>query len=121
MNFYENLVILNPNLDDKVIDDAVERVKNMIIQKGGEILKLENWGRKKLAYELKKHNKGVYIFLLFKASPPVITELERHYNVFDFFLKSLFIKLKKKQVEALLSSISDADSKKVGSSTPEER
>ncbi len=112
MNFYENILILDPNLDDKAIEDAVERVKDMVIKKGGEVLKSENWGHKKLAYELKKQKKGVYILLLFKAPPPVIAELERFYKLFDPLIKFLFIKLEKKQIEAALSTIPGADSSK---------
>lgn len=112
MNFYENIIILDANLDDKAVEDAVERVKNVVIKKGGEVLKSENWGRKKLAYELKNQKKGVYILLLFKAPSHVIAELERFYKIFDPLLKFLFIKLKKKQIETALSTIPEADSSK---------
>lgn len=111
MNFYENIIILDPNLDDKTIEDAIERVKNMIIKKGGEVLKSENWGHKKLAYGLKKQKKGIYILLLFKAPPSVIAELERFYKLFDPLLKFLVIKLKKKQIEAVTSSLTEAGAK----------
>jgi small subunit ribosomal protein S6 len=117
MNFYENILIFDPNLDDKAVENEVERVKNMVIKKGGDVLKSENWGHKKLAYELKKQKKGVYILLLFKAPSPVIAELERFYKAFDSLLKFLVIKLKKKETEAVLSSISKAaDSKNSESS-----
>jgi small subunit ribosomal protein S6 len=111
MNFYENILILNPNLDDKAIEDAVSKVKNVVTKNGGEILKSENWGRKKLAYDLKKQSKGSYILLVFKAPPPVIAELERFYKVFDSLLKFLVVKLKKKQIAALLSSLAKEDEK----------
>ena len=116
MNFYENLIILDPNLDDKAVEDAVERVKNVVIKKGGEILKTENWGQRKLAYVLKKYKKGIFILLIFKALPSTIVELERFYKVFDPLIKFLFIKLKKKQIEAVLASISEAESKNQESS-----
>lgn len=112
MNFYENIIILDPNLDNKAIEGAVERVKDVIIKKGGEILKSENWGRKKIAYEIKKQKNGTYILLIFKAPPFVIVELEGFYKLFDPLLKFLFIKLKKKQIEATLSDMSAVDSGK---------
>lgn len=120
MNFYENIIILDPNLDDKAIEEAVERVKNAVIKKGGEIIKTENWGRKKLAYEIKKQKKGAYILLLFKVSPTVIAELERFYKVFEPLLKFLVIKLRKKQIETALSSISETDTKNKESKPSEE-
>jgi small subunit ribosomal protein S6 len=112
MNFYENLIILDPNLNDKAVEEVVERVKDVIIKKGGEILKSENWGHKKLAYEIKKHKKGTYILLLFKSPPFVIGELERFYRVFEPILKSLVIKLKKKQIEAAVSAMTGTNSRK---------
>jgi len=112
MNFYENIIILNPNLDDKAIEEAVERVKNVVVKKGGEVLKTENWGVKKLAYEIKKQKQGVYVLLIFKAPPDAISELERFYRLFDPLLKFLVIKLKKKQIATVLPTISQTDNSK---------
>ncbi len=112
MLYYENILILDPNLDDKAIEDAVERVKNLIIKNGGEILKSENWGRKRLAFTLKKQKKGAYILLLLKLSPTAIIELEKFYKLFDPLVKFLIIKLKKKEVEAVLKSLAEAENKK---------
>jgi small subunit ribosomal protein S6 len=111
MNFYENIFILNPKLEEKAVEDAVERVKNIVTKNGGEVLKSENWGPKRLAYDLKKQNKGVYILLAFKAPSTVISELERFYKVFDSLLKFLVIKLNKKQIEALMSSLAETKEK----------
>lgn len=112
MNFYENIIILNPSLNDKAVEEAVGRVKDVVVKKGGEILKSENWGHKKLAYEIKKQKNGTYILLLFKASPSVIAELGRFYKLFEPLLKFLIIKLRKKQIEAALSAMLGADSSK---------
>ncbi len=103
-------MILDPNLDEKTVESAVERVRDLVIKKGGEVLKSENWGLKKLAFNLKKQNKGIYILLFFKAPSPVIAELERFYKVFEPLLKFLIVKLKKKHVESILSAISEAKS-----------
>src|SRR4030067_1956697 len=102
MNFYENLIILDSNLDSKAIEEAVERIKDVILKKGGEVLKTENWGRKKLAYGLKKRKEGIYVLLLFKAPSQTILELEGFYKVFEPLIKFLFIKLKRKQIDAVL-------------------
>jgi small subunit ribosomal protein S6 len=107
MNYYENLLILDPNLDEKSTDTALEKVKDLIGKHGGEILKIDNWGRKKLAFELKKRTEGVYILLLFKAPPLKIVELEKSYKLFDFLVKFLIVKLSKKQREAALSKMSE--------------
>ncbi len=111
MNFYENLVIFEPSLDDKAVDESVERIKGLIVKKGGEILKTENWGQKKLAYVLKKQKKGIYVLLIFKALPNTIAELEKFYKVFDPLLKFLVIKLTKKQIEVFLAAMSEEENK----------
>jgi len=105
MNYYENIFILSPDLDDNTVEGVVERVKNVVVKSGGEILKTENWGRKKLAYNLKKQNKGVYIFLIFKAPSPAVYELEIFFKVLEPLLKFMVVKLKKKQIDAVLSSL----------------
>jgi small subunit ribosomal protein S6 len=119
MNFYENILILSPDLDDKELESAVERVKNIVIKSGGEILKSENWGRRKLAYNLKKQDKGVYYLLVFKSPPEVVSEIERLYKVFDSLLKFLVIKLKKKQVAAVMSSLAESADKSSGDTATE--
>lgn len=102
MNYYEDVVILDPNLDDSAIEETVQRIKDVIIKQGGEIFKTENWGRRKLAYELNKHQKGCYILLLFKAPPPTIAELEKLSKVVDAIVKFMVVRLtKKKQIEAM--------------------
>ncbi len=111
MNFYENIIILDPNSAEKSVEETLEKVKNLIVQKGGEILKSENWGRKKLAYEIKKQKTGIYILLFFKAPSDTIGDLEKFYKLLDPLLKFLIIKLKKKQFDAVLSSMQEAAAK----------
>lgn len=112
MNFYENLVILDPALNDKTLEEATERIKDLIVKKGGEILKSENWGRKKLAYELKKRTEGFYLLVLFKAPSSAIIELERFYKIYEPVFKFLVIKLKKKQIESALPAITETGGSK---------
>jgi small subunit ribosomal protein S6 len=106
MNYYENLFILDPHLDEKAAENALERLKDLIAKQGGEILKIEKWGRKRLAYVLKKRKEGNYVLLLFKAPPLNISELERSYKLLDFLVKFLIIKLNKKQIESALTKLS---------------
>lgn len=102
MNYYEDIVILDAALDDAAAEETVQRIKDVIVKQGGEILKTENWGRRKLAYELNKHQKGNYVLLLFKAPPSTITELETLSKVVDSIIKFMVVKItKKKQIEAV--------------------
>ena len=101
MNYYEEIVILDAALDDAAAEETVQRIKDVIVKQGGEIIKTENWGRRKLAYELNKHQKGNYVLLLFKAPSSTIIELENLSKVVDSIIKFMVVKLiKKKQIEA---------------------
>ncbi len=106
MNIYENIIILNASLSDEEIEVASGKIKDLITSSGGEILKVDVWGRRKLAYEIEKQNKGFYLLLFFKSPSPVIRKLEDYYKVFDPVMKYMVLKLAKKQVEAVLQSIS---------------
>lgn len=102
MNIYENIIILNASLTDEEIEAAAAKVKALITNSGGEILKADNWGRKKLAYEIKKHKKGFYLLLIFKAAPSLIKKLEDYYKVFDPVIKFMVIRLDKKAFEVVM-------------------
>ncbi|MBI4654778.1 MAG: 30S ribosomal protein S6 [Nitrospirae bacterium] len=112
MNYYENIMIIGPNFDSKEIERASERVKDVINKSGGEILKEENWGRKKLAYTLNKQKEGFYVFVLFKAPSSTILELERFYKVFDPVFKFLIVKLRKKEIKAVTASLTQTNTRK---------
>ena len=101
MNIYENIVILNASLPDEEINAAISKIKDIIINSGGEILKAESWGRRKLAYEIMKQNKGMYALLIYKTPPATIKKLEEFYKVFDPVIKYMVIKLGPKQVKHL--------------------
>ncbi|MBI5101487.1 MAG: 30S ribosomal protein S6 [Nitrospirae bacterium] len=101
MNIYENIVILNASLPDEEITAAINRIKDLIVNAGGEPLKTELWGRRKLTYEIKKQNKGYYVLFIFKTPAATIKKLEEFYKVFDAVIKFMVIKLGPKQVKHL--------------------
>lgn len=104
MNHYENLIIIDPNLGEKEIEKATERVRYVITKSGGEVIRSESLGVKKLAYNVKRHKNGLYMLLVFKAPPSTILELERFYRVFEPVLKSIIVKLRKKEMASLKTS-----------------
>ena len=111
MHIYENIVILNASLSDEEIDGAAGKIKDLITNSGGEVLKTDMWGRRKLAYEIKKHKKGFYVLFLFKAPSSLIKKLEDYYKVFEPVVKFLVIKLDKKRLAAeVLSKPEEAPS-----------
>ncbi len=101
MNIYENVVIVNPSLSEEDLKSALEKISEQITKSGGEVLKIENWGKRKLAYELNKQRMGFYVMILFKSPTALIKELEYYYKVFDPIMKYMIIRLSKKQIDAL--------------------
>lgn len=103
MNYYEKIVIIDPNLDDSAVEELVEKIKGIITKEGGEIFKTDNWGRRKLAYELKKQQKGNYVLLHFKSPPPTILKIEQFCKINDSIIKFMVVRYtKKKQIEAIV-------------------
>ncbi len=105
MNFYETAVILNPNLSEEEVKSAVDKITGLVTSSGGEMLKVDNWGKRKLAYELNKHKIGLYIFFIFKSPAETIRKLEDYFKVYDLVVKFLVIRLTKQQIAALPKSI----------------
>ncbi len=107
MNVYENIVIMDPALSDEEIEAATERIKGIITGADGEILKVDPWGRRKLAYELNKQTRGFYTLLLYRAPSSVVRKLEEFYKVFDPVFKYMVVKLEKKQLAATLRKLEE--------------
>ena len=91
MNKYESVIIINPNLEAESIKALVEKFSNLI-NNNGKVDSVEEIGKKKLAYEIKKNKEGYYIVFKFEADPELITELERVYRITDEVIKFIVIK-----------------------------
>ncbi len=112
MNYYENFVIIEPTLGDEEIQEVSSKIKEFIQKKGGEILKEDHWGRRKLAYELNKRSQGYYILYTFKAPPSIIKQLEDFYKVYDPVFKFMVIKLTKKELGPLIEGLTGSEEQK---------
>ena len=91
MNKYESVVIINPNLEAESIKALIEKFSNLI-NSNGTVSSVEELGKKRLAYEIKKLNEGYYIVVKFEAKPELITELERVYRITDEVMKFIVVK-----------------------------
>jgi small subunit ribosomal protein S6 len=95
MHIYESIFIINPNLTDEETAGVIKKMQDVVASQGGEMLKFEDWGKKKLAYEIKKHKRGHYAFFQFKSAPAAVSELERTYKMTDTVIKFMTVKLEK--------------------------
>lgn len=100
-NFYEKVVLLLPTLSEEEVEEAIKKISSFIAEQGGEVLKVENWGKRKLAYKLNKQTMGYYVLFLFKAPSSAIKKMEEFYRVYDPVFKFMILKLTKHQIAAL--------------------
>lgn len=116
MNIYENVVILNPSLNEEELKSAADKISDIIKNSGGEILKIDNWGKRKLAYEVNKQKMGVYLLFLFKSPSTVIKKIEDYFKVFEPIVRFMVVKLDKNQIAALPTEITGISSTSEGAS-----
>lgn len=93
MQLYESIFIIRPSLSDDDTNKLIEKMKGLIEKAGATLLILENWGKKKLAYEIKGERRGTFVYLHFKAAGNVVGELEHSYRLEDSVLKFLTVRL----------------------------
>ena len=78
MPHYELMFIVRPDAEQEVVDAVIDRIEKLIRQEGGTILDCEILGRKRLAYEVKKHHEGIYVKINFQAPPASIAPMKAH-------------------------------------------
>ena len=92
MNKYEVMFIAKP-LEDAEVDPIAEFVSNLIKKNGGNVEKVDRWGKRHLAYPVKKQADGNYLLINFEADPEVIKEIDRVMKIQDDILKHLIVKI----------------------------
>ncbi|MDA3790537.1 MAG: 30S ribosomal protein S6 [Desulfobacula sp.] len=131
MRKYETVFISDPDLQDQTRTDLFEKVRNIIAKEGGIITNFDDWGNKKLAYEIKKKLRGHYVCVTYGGTGGLIKELERNFRLTDDVLKFMTIllsdnvtaeQLEKEVQEALDQSkqADNADKESVEDETPGE-
>ena len=91
MNKYESVIIIDPNCTDEAVKALEEKVTGLI-NENGKVESVENMGKKKLAYEIKKNKEAAYLLFNFEAKPSSIAELERNYRITDEILKFIVVR-----------------------------
>ncbi|MDI3280251.1 MAG: 30S ribosomal protein S6 [Bacillota bacterium] len=90
---YEAMFVLHPKVEDEAVDSLVERFQKVVTDGGGEVLKSEKWGRRKLAYEIEKCTEGFYVVMDFRSESAVAQELERVLKITDEVIRYLLVRL----------------------------
>lgn len=84
---YETIYILRPDIDADGAEKIGARVAEVVDRESGRLTRVETWGRRRLAYDISKHRRGVYIYLKYLGSGKVVSEVERNLRLFDGVLK----------------------------------
>ena len=83
MREYEVMLILPPDAEDADVDGAVGRITGILTERGGEVERVDKWGRRRLAYEIAHNTEGYYVVVRFRAEPGTIHELDRVLHLAD--------------------------------------
>ena len=92
MRHYELMVILDPELEERTVAPSLDRFLNVVRRGGGSIENVNIWGRRKLAYEIKKKTEGIYAVVDMQAGPDLAKELDRQLNLNEAVLRTKLIR-----------------------------
>lgn len=93
MRKYETFFIMDPDLPDEMTSAADEKIRGIVTAQGGMVISYEPWGKKRLAYPVKKRSRGLYILMEYAGGPTLVAELERNMRLDERVLKFITVKL----------------------------
>ena len=97
MRQYEVAYIIHPDLDETAFKEVNDRIQNLITDGGGKVNKVDLWGKKKLAYEIRKQTEGQYVFLQTEMPPTFCTELERNLRLLESVLRFMVTQIEEEK------------------------
>ena len=92
MNKYELAVVISAQVEDEVRTATLDKVKEYVARFGGTVTDVDEWGKKRLAYEIKKMKEGFYYFVHFESDATVPAELERRLRIMDNVIRYLCVR-----------------------------
>lgn len=90
---YEILFIADPNLGETEVDTLTEQVQGFVEKDGGKVQNVEKWGKKRLAYEVRRHRDGYYVLIVAESTGPLVKEVERRLKVTDGVIRYLTVRV----------------------------
>ena len=91
MKLYETTIIYDPSLEETRINEEIDKVTQPITAAGGEVIDVQRWGKKKLAYIIRKRRDGTYVHVKHKSPPTLIAEMDRRFRLNESVLRHLSI------------------------------
>ncbi len=99
MSHYESIFILHPDLNSEQTEKITETMSGVVEKNGGQMHVVDDWGVKRLAYEVKKQRKGHYVLMQFGGDGRTIQELERSYRLNDNVIKYMTLKIRREELQ----------------------
>ena len=107
MRSYQSVLIVKPDLDEAQVDRVLEKITEFLSKNNGSILKVEKWGKKRLAYRIKKSRFGYYLNIYHTCESLKVSALEADYKLYDLILKFLLIRLDDKDLDLAMKRESE--------------
>ncbi len=93
MRVYETIFILADRVDDTQVQEKIDKYKGIIESNGGDIITIDNWGKRTLAYEIQKNRRGTYVLVKFQGDGTIIKELEKTYRLDEDVIRFMTVKV----------------------------
>ncbi len=120
MRYYETLCLINPDLGDEDYKEVITKFSNLVEKNNGTVIKVDEWGKKPLAYTVRRHDKGYYILMEYCGETGINAELERDLRLDDRILKYQTVKLSDKADPEALKAKAEALRSKEEEGVPSE-
>ena len=91
MKIYETTIVFDPGLEEARINEEVDRLSQTIAQAGGEVLDVQRWGKRKLAYVVRKRRDGSYVHVKHQSPPGLIADMDRRFRLNEMLLRHLTV------------------------------
>ena len=101
---YETIVILKSSVTDEEVLKTIDKMKDALVQKSGEVIRIENMGRKRLAYDVKKEKRGVFILIHFTGCSKTVFEIQRIFKLDEMVIKYMTVKMKMQDLQSVARS-----------------
>ena len=103
MRSYQSVLILKPDLDEAQVDRVLEKITEFLSKNNASIIKVEKWGKKRLAYRVNKSRFGYYLNIYHTCESLKVSALEADYKLYDLILKFLVIRVGDKDLELAMN------------------
>jgi small subunit ribosomal protein S6 len=91
------VVILSPEIGDDVISESLERLSQTVTSRGGEVVDVNHWGRRRLAYPIKRHIEGNYVVSQVKLDPETVPDLESNLRISEEVIRHMIVRAEEEQ------------------------